>query len=174
MIENIYVYSNSTRSSQRKFDQTFIVDNSDTALHVFINDIFAYTSNIDIFKNIKHAQIVLAIDNHALVKNIKTVFDSKIPFEKIYLSTTNYYYIVDNKYFCHNGLQHGFLNPLTDKTKSLTAGMRAVIISHENNINANITLINFSDHRDPIFNSGSWHDWLFEEQLLKNYKHIIV
>jgi hypothetical protein len=73
-------------------------------LHVFINDIFAYTSNIDIFKNIKHAQIVLAIDNHALVKNIKTVFDSKIPFEKIYLSTTNYYYIVDNKYFCHNGL----------------------------------------------------------------------
>lgn len=175
MIEKIYIYSNSTRSTGRKFDINFRPDTSDTVVHVFMNDCFAYTSNKEMFKDIQHVYCVLSYDAVNLLYNIKNMFDCCLDFERIFLATTNYYYSILNKEkLSHDGIRHGFLNPLNDMTKSLTAGIRSIIICHEQHLDAEIILVNFADTADPNYGIAKVHDHEFEKNYIKHYKNIKI
>ncbi len=174
-MKNIYIYSNSTRSDNRQFDESFIPDNSDNSLHVFLNDLYAYTSNYEKFKDLKHIMIIMAYDNVALLKFMQIFFETKVQPKQFILCTTDYYYIIQPNIYQHDGIRHGFLNPLIDNTKSLTCGARAIIICNELYLNNNnITLVNFADQRDSTYKQVSCHAWDFEAQLFSNLKHIYI
>ena len=100
-------------------------------------------------------------------------------FRYFYTCNTVQYCIVNPntlRYVCTNGK---IQNKFNGKSYNLTTGARSIQICQKEHPNIPITLVNFSDTRNKAYDANNkklWgpHDFAFEKELTKNFKHIYI